>query len=300
MADFYELLDIINKTWPDIFTLLSKPGVAKVAFDMADAEQKGQPWTTAQIDSAMQATDYYRNTSAKNRSWDILQATDPDTARTKIENTKNVLDDMMQQLGINLSNDGGLNSLAFKFLNDAVTQDWTPDQIKYKLLASVNKTTTGGGDLGDAASKVKGVMDDYGVPMSDQAIMGWASKLTQGAVDENAIVGYAQQNAMSLFPGLKDAISRGITVRQYADPYLQIANQELGTDPKTVSLTDPKWMRALTNIDPKTGQRVSMSLNDWTSTIRSDPTYGYDKTTQATTQAASFAKNLAQMMGATG
>jgi hypothetical protein len=130
--------------------------------------------------------------------------------------------------------------------------------------------------------------------------MGWATKLASGAVDQAAITGYAQEQAKSLFPGLADAISRGVTVRQYADPYLQIANQELGINTSTVSLTDPKWMKAINTIDPKTGARTSMNLSDWTSLVRSDPTYGYDKTTQASSQAADFAGRLGQMMGATG
>lgn len=301
MADYLELLGLIQKNHPDIFVLLSKPGVAKVAMDMAAAEASGMPWSQAQLEAALHATDYYRSSDAQQRSWDVLNATDPASARTKIENTKRIVQDLQTQLGIKFGNpDAGLGSMEFAFLVNAVTYGWTPEQIKYNMLASVNKDISGGGDLGAAAVSIKKQFDDYGVPMSDKAVMDWALKLNQGAVDAQAILGYAQQTAMSIYPGLKDAISRGVTVRQYADPYLQIAQQELGISTENVSLTDPKWLRAINTIDPSTGARVSMSLNDWTSVVRSDPTYGYDRTEKATTQAASFATQLAQKMGATG
>lgn len=300
MADFFDLLNQLQINHPDIFALLSKPGIFKVVTDMMAAEQAGQPWTQARIDAALQATPYYQQSDAQVRAWDTLLATDPASAHTKIEATKRIIDDLQKSLGIKFSDEGGLNSMAFGLLTNAVTYGWTPDQIKYNMLASVNKSITGGGDLGKAAADIKKEFDDYGVPMSDKAVMDWAMKLQQGAVDAAAITGYAQEQAKSLFPGLADAISRGISVRQYATPFLQIAQQELGIDTDNISLTDPKWMAALNQVDAKTGQRVSMNLSDWTAKIRNDPTYGYDQTTQASTQAAGFAKRLSEMFGATG
>src|SRR4051812_18629616 len=234
MADFFELLDLIRKSHPDIFGLLSKPGVLKVALDMEAAEAAGQPWTTAQIEAAMGATEYYRTSDTQQRSWDVLQATDPASASTKILATQRLIDNLQTQLGISFSNDGGLNSMHFWMVSNAVRNGWTADEIKYQMLASVNKTVPefATGEVGSNAVAIRQTMNDYGVPMSDKGIMGWAINLASGAVDQKGIIGYAQQSAMSLFPGLRDAISRGITVRQYADPYMQIAQQELGIDPK--------------------------------------------------------------------
>lgn len=300
MADFFELLNMIQTQHPDIMAILQKPGVFKVAMDMEAAEAAGTPWSDARLKSALEATEYYRTNDEQQRNWDALLVTDPASATTKIEATRRIIADLESQLGIHFDTSGGLSSMGFWLLNTAVRSGWTPEQIKYNMLASVNKSITGGGDLGAMAVNIKHTMDDYGVPMSDTAIMGWASKLAQGAVDDQAILGYAQQQAMSLFPGLKDAISRGVTVRQYADPYMQIAQQELGIDPKSQSFTDPKWMRAINSVDPKTGQRVSMSLSDWTAVIRSDPKYGFDKTEKAATQGANFATDIGRMMGAVG
>jgi hypothetical protein len=80
--------------------------------------------------------------------------------------------------------------------------------------------------------------------------------------------------------------------------YLQIAQQELGVNPSDISLTDAKWMKALNQVDPKTGQRAAMSLDSWLSTIRSDAAYGYDKTSKARGDATTLAAQLQQRFGA--
>jgi hypothetical protein len=171
--------------------------------------------------------------------------------------------------------------------------------MKYALMLRGHGAPSGG-EVTQNVTKVMGLADDYGVPLSMEQAGKWGYQLTGGIVDETALRGYMVEQAKSLFPGLSDALERGITVRQYADPYLQIAQRELGTDPNTVALTDSKWNAALNQIDPKTGARVSMSLHDWTSHIRSNAEYGYDKTDQARSRSAQFATQLEQMMGALG
>jgi hypothetical protein len=112
------------------------------------------------------------------------------------------------------------------------------------------------------------------------------------------VKGYAIEQAKSLFPGLTAALDAGQTVDQYADPYKQIATQELNVNPADIQWTDPKWMKALNQVDPKTGARTSMSLDQWLSTLRTDPTYGYDQTNKAGQQAAQLATQLSQRFGA--
>ncbi len=197
--------------------------------------------------------------------------------------------------GIKLDTTGGLSSQGFQFLSKASMAGWDAARIRYELLA------IGGGNGGDVAAQglnVKNLANQYGVPLSDQAAMDWATKLAQGAITEDSVKGYLVEQAKSLFPALAGALDRGITVAQYADPYIQIAQQELGINPASVSFTDPKWMQALNQVDPKTGQRVSMSLDDWLKTIRTDSRYGYDTSSQGRQSATQLATALQQRFGA--
>jgi hypothetical protein len=57
-------------------------------------------------------------------------------------------------------------------------------------------------------------------------------------------------------------------------------------------------MKILNQVDPKTGQRVSMSLDQALSAFRTDPTWGYDQTDKAKQDATQLATQLQQKFGA--
>ena len=298
--DFWGILALINDEFPQYVPILQQPGVFDVFVRYAQAKSSGiNPWTPDQLLAELHKTPYYQSTPAPVRQFDLLLATDPATAAQKIEQTKRIIDDLQRQTGITLDATGGLSSPAFAFLQQAVAYGWDANEIKYRMLASVNSTHAGG-ELGSTAAQVRNMADQYGVPLSDDAVLDYARKLSEGAIDQAGLQGYLIEQAKSLFPGLATALDKGITVKQYADPYLQIAAQELNINPADVNLTDQKWMAALNQIDPKTGARVSMSLDDWLRKIRTDPTYGYDKTLKAGNDATQLSVALQQRLGAIG
>lgn len=288
-----EFLDFLNKIqteFPQAIPILSQPGVLAVYKQAID-----EGWAADRINAALEQTEWWKTTDQSARQWQALQITDPASASQRATDTKQLLQDAMAATGVQLSNDGGLGSQQFQFFAKAVQQGWDAARIRYELLA------IGGGHGGDVAAQattVKGLANDYGVPLSDAATMDWATKLAQGAITTDSVRGYLVEQAKSLFPALAGALDRGITVRQYVDPYLQIAQQELGINPATVSLTDQKWMTALNQVDPKTGQRVSMSLDDWLKKIRTDPAYGYDTTSKGRQDATQLATTLQAKFGA--
>jgi hypothetical protein len=287
-----------SSRFPQYIPFLYQAGVFQVLADSINGK-----WSDIDTQAALQHTKYFTERSLVQRQWDALQATDPATAGQRVVDKKRIIDDLGQQLGILLEGAapgaGGLNTPAFDFLVSAVAQDWDANRIRYEMLASVNATHAGG-QLGQSAARVKSMADDYAVVMSDQSAFDWGRKLSQGAVDEQGVQGYLIEQAKSRLPGLADALDRGITVRQYADQYLQIAQQELGINPSTVSLTDPKWLAALDQVDQKTGQHYTMTASDWTSHIRKEPTYGYASTFQGKQARASLETQLAQKMGVLG
>lgn len=292
--DYLQALNIIQTQYPDALPILQKPGVAQVYFDYLNSQP---PWTTAQLQAALRNTPYYQQSPQAVRDWDILQATDPATASQKAEQTKRLIDDLQRQTGVVLDGAGGLNSPAFSFLVDAIKYGWDANEIKYRLLASVNTATYGLGEIGKTAADIANLADQYGVPLSDKAALDQARQVMSGAMDMNGVTGYLLAQAKSLFPALSGALDRGITVRQYVDPYIQIAQQELGINTADVRLTDPKWMQLLNQVDPKTGERVSMSLDQALQTFRSDPAWGYDQTSQGRQSATNLAAQLQQKFG---
>lgn len=288
------MLNIIQTQYPDALPILQKPGVAAVYVQYLTAQP---PWTTAQLQAALRATPYYQTSPQAVRDYDILQATDPATAGTKGELVKRQIDDLEKQLGITLDNSAGFGSPKFAFFVDALKNGWDANEIKYRMLASVN-AMSGGGAVGKSAADVKNLANQYAVPLSDQTVMDYARKLEQGAIDQNGLQGYMIEQAKQLFPGMASALDKGVTVKQYVDPLIQIAQQEVGLNPATVNLTDQKWMKVLNQVDPKTGERTPMTADQALTTFRTDPAWGFDQTNKAHQDATQLATQLAQKFGA--
>lgn len=178
------------------------------------------------------------------------------------------------------------------------TQWWrsTNSTARKWLVVEATDPATAKKQIEGATAKFQKLARDYLVPVADITAKKWATDLLSGKVGEEEIQSYLNEQATSLFPGLAAALEKGITVRQYADPYVQLAARELEVSPESIDLSDGKWNRALNTIN-KDGQRVSMSLSEWEATLRSDPVYGYDRTAGARQKAAQFATQLAEKFG---
>ena len=298
--DFWQVLEAIGQQYPQLIPILSKPGV----FDaLSNAINDPLNWPPARVEAAVQQTEWYQNTNKSMREWELKKAVDPATVRQTMEKYRAFVEDAQSQLGIKLNGGGGsvesfFASDYFKFVEEAAAAGWSFEEIKYQL-SMRGGFGSGGGEIETQTAAVKKLSDDYGVPYSDWASRIWGTQLARGTVDMKAVNGYFAQQAKSLFPGISELIDRGFTVRQVADPYLQIVQQELGINPDTVSLTDPMWSKAINTTDAK-GQKISMSLSDWTRTVRTDPVYGYDRTPKARQEGANLAMMLGQKMGALG
>jgi hypothetical protein len=290
--EFWDLIAKINQQYPSAMAILQQPGVFQV---YADAINGG--WSGDRIEAAIEQTPWWKTTAAPARQWQALQATDPATAQQKITQYQKWIADASAATGVKLEDvPGRLDTTGFQFFNRAVTEGWTQDQIRYELLAAAQGN--GGGDLGSAAAQIKSMANDYGVPLSDQTVLQYAKQLGQGAISPDSVKGYLIQQSKSLFPSMTAALDRGVTVKQFVDPYIQLAQQELDVNPNDVSLTDQKWMNVLNQVDPKTGARVPMTMDQALSTFRTDAAWGYDGTAQARQSATTLAASLQQKFGA--
>jgi hypothetical protein len=79
------------------------------------------------------------------------------------------------------------------------------------------------------------------------------------------------------------------------NPFMEIASRELGVPAEAMSTTDPKWTKVLTG-----NNGMPMDSDQWTTTLRNDPTYRWGETLNAKQQSASLGTQMARLMGATG
>lgn len=287
-----EVLAAVQQNYPAIFAIINQPGI----FDVMDQAFSDPmlPWTSAQITEALQQTPYFQQTSQSARNWDVLLAVDPATARQRGDLMTQQVLSTADRLGYTLD-----PARQWEIVTTALREGFDQSQLEHLILTS-GAALSGHGQAAGYMQQVKDMASQYGVPMSDQGANMLAQQMNLGVQDQNSMKAYMVEQAKSLYPALGSALDAGITVRQYADPYAQIAAQELGINPNEFNLSDSKWAAPLQQIDPQTGQRTAMTLAAWQSKVRSDPTYGYDQSNNGRDQAAQFATSLAKEFGAFG
>jgi len=138
----------------------------------------------------------------------------------------------------------------------------------------------------------------YGYNVSDAEMQ---AALTGGmyngvAVTKDSILQKAQKSAKGKYFHLADQIDAGLSLEDIFSGYRNYAADALEIDPNQIDFTkDSKWARAFGT--KETGQ---MSLTDWVTTIKSDPSFGWQFTKQANQQATDIGLTLARAFGKVG
>lgn len=263
-------------------------GVPEVAGILQQAAS--QNWTDSQLTAALQGSDYYKSHSAQIRAWQALQTSDPASAARNLQAAEASLRAQAASLGLTLS-DSALAGLA---MGEEMFQ-WNSDEIHQHLLAaSAFSQSSSLGSIGDGAVQARQLFAQYGIKLDDQSAQQYGLQINTASDPTSALENIrpiAIAQAKGLFPSLAPQLDQGVTVAQVFTPYANAAANLLEVDPSQIDLTDPKYSRALQG-DNKQGQ---MNLDQWQSTIMSDPRYGWDRTGNARASAV----QLTQQLGAT-
>lgn len=230
---------------------------------------------------------WWTHNSDTKRQWDAEAKLDPAAHRQKIANQQAQILALAGQDGFNLD-----PTRAAKIANDSLAYGWSTDQIKEAVAHEYRYDPSASNET---VANIKQDAYNYAVPISDQAIQTWAQKIMGGTATPDDFKAYAQQQAKSLYPTISAALD-GVDTQTYADPYKQIAARELGVNPDSINLLEPKWQRALMTVNPD-GSRTPMTLDQWTTTLRSDPQYGWGNTVEAQNAVSSKAATTISSMG---
>jgi len=278
--------------------MINQPDLAPIMQQVVSAAQAGTPWSDSRIQAAVQATSWYRNSSDPARAFYELQQDDPNEA-TRQQNQKAAdITNIASGLGFNMDS-AAISNLAL----EALQQGWDATQLQQNigLQFKYNPSGTYTGTIGTALTNFKKMAGDYLVPVSDETLNGWAQKVAEGnmAADGSDIQDYlinASKNAWGNDPNLTSALDRGLTTKDYFDPYVQQAAQKLEVDPASINLMSQQYQNALIKKNTD-GSSYIQTMPQFTSTIMSDSSFGYDHTAGARSQASQLVNQLGQMMG---
>jgi hypothetical protein len=286
-----DLMGRVRDMYPALGALVNQPEVQTVILQAAAAG-----WDNGKLQAALEGTNYWRTTTRQQRAWDVAVATDPATAQRQFFLGAKRVQDMRLKLGVEITEDDYT-----RIATDAVRNGWSDDVTRTALLgahAARGYRPSPGGDFGGTVTQLRSLAKDYGVALSDETLYAHATRLLDGSMDEVGAADYMRNQAKSRYARnqqLVSALDTGLTVRQFADPYVQTAAKELSINPETIDLGQAKWARFMEE-SAEPGQQ-GMTLDQWRQIVRSDEQYGWDKTQAARDEAAQLTTQLARKFG---
>lgn len=280
-----EQIQKVKELFPAYSWMLDVPDLANIITQAADEQ-----WAADRIQGALQGTQWFKDRSALARQWAELSQSDPGEAKKQQSALAVQMRQWASSVGLTVSADEAMYIAGLSLSAGQSQNEWQANIYRQYTENAKQRPTV-------VVDQLKMKASEYAIPLSDAVMNKWSQDIATGMVDMNTYESYLREQAKSLFPGLSNAIDRGITVAQYVQPYAQVAVQELGINPQEIDWRDPKWNMAIQRTDPKTGMSSAMSLSDWTRELRTNDVFGYDKTPKAQEQATMLSQALLQRFG---
>ena len=260
-------------------------------------------------------TTWWQTTDANQRYFEALQGSDPSSAAEMVRSAAASVEREAATLGVTLT-PAEVQQMAYRYASTSAGSGGTipdtgfnADQLAKMVATQYNYKKMGlqgGGDVSTLSDDYQKLAGQYMIPMSQQAIgahVQAAIHNDQGQTNfttgqESAFETYLKQQAINKYPYMAASINSGITPYQWADPYRQEASQILEKNPNEIDMNSPEFQFALTDMNPKTGEKQPMSLAQFRTNLMSNPKYGYQYTNQAQTAAWSTGAELLRAFGA--
>lgn len=277
LAETYGMSYAFFKSQPELMGLLGQAVDGSWTPDRFTAELKNTKWWKDNSDSARQAQ--------------VLQKTDPATYKANIAAAAAQAQEKAVSMGAIVS-DKQIQSLA----KNMIAYNWNDAQIQSFLgqYIGFQKNHVLGGQAGAAAAALSQYAYQQGVKVSDQTIKNNAAYVTRGVSTMQEAQDSLKAQAVSTYPGWAAQIEGGATMRDIAQPYIQMVSDELGVPETSVDVTHPKVQQALNAANGK-GQPAPQDLATFQRSLRTDP--AWSSTQGAQDQVMQTGRAVLQSMG---
>lgn len=284
-ASTFTMADATNVFGADLINLMVKVSDPKSGYDLT---------TTAgleRIKAELRGTTYWQTTVAAARTFD--QSTTGDQ-NLLVQQTKNRIAstygdlNMDEQTLIDVSRVVARNGLTGISEQQAIYNAVFRQKDKQVGIKSALQS--------EQANAIRQLGKAYGYQVSDSQIQsiltGTPDVATGQTLTEDSLRQRLRSYVKGAMPHLTDQIDAGLTLEDIGASYKRLAGQLLEKDESQIDMFSGPYLRAFG--DPKNGQ---LSLSDWVTTVKSDPTFGWQYTKQANDQATSIGLSLARAFG---
>lgn len=259
------------------WAFLNSDPTLKSLFDNA---VKGN-WTTDKFQAELKNSDWWKSNSAAQRKALEMKSADPATWAATLDANKEKIKQMAVEIGAAVPDDQ-ISRLAENVAMTAMSDE----QLKQTLSGYIDFVN---GSLVGAAGMYEHTMRKYaadmGVDLNQQSIKNYAQLIVNNVSNQADFQNFVNAQAISAFPAFEEQIKSGMTMRNIANPYIQMMASDLEMNPDVITLKDPTIMSGLNGVDDK-GKPVGRTLTEFADTLRGDPRW------KSTTQARDKAMNV--------
>lgn len=248
-------------------------------------------WTMARFTDELKKSAWWKNRSDAAKRWDIVKVENPGQYKRELTNKRGEVKRMSLRLGVTLTHSQA-NKLAETYLRNGMDDSWLRAAVGNYYKKGTGAWSRGNAGIGGRARMVfREMAKEHGFNLTSSKATSMAKAVAKGVRTIEDYESYFREQARILFPAISSQLVGGATVREVLEPYLAMASEELGLSPSSMSMTASKWQK------PVTGKNA-MSMDEWLAHIRSNSSYGYDKSDNAQRSASVMAAQLARTMGA--
>lgn len=251
-------------------------------------------WSDSRFEYELKQTSWWKQNSSTARDWDLSSQLDPATAQQQVENLASRLRNMsLTEFGVQLD-----ETQLQKLARDSLRFGWSEQMVKNAIGLEATRSGQGVGQLasGFLGQGLKATANAYGLKLSDEMLNRWTSAIATGRETKERFQQYAVNTAKNLFPAISAQLDTGLTFQDIVDPFRNVAAQILEINPDSIDFIDPKFARAISNVD-QSGQQRMMSFSEWGDYLRTERSFGYEYTSDAQQRAFKVGNDLANLFG---
>jgi hypothetical protein len=246
------------------------------------------------IQQEIRGTNYWQTTISATKNFDQLIDADKQNLITQ---TKSRIANTYGDIGLT---EDTLNQVAATVARTGLT-GLGEKQAVYNVVfkAGSPQAQTGRALSGVDADRIKQLGKAYNFNVSDsqvQSILTGTPEASTGQVlTEEGLRQRLQKYVKGAMPQIADQIDAGLTLEDIGGNYRRYAAQLLERSEDEIDMFSGPYLKAF-----GTKESGQLSLSDWISTVKTDPTFGWQYTKTANQQATDIGLTLARAFGKVG
>jgi hypothetical protein len=234
-------------------------------------------WSAAKVSEAIRKTDWFRNTPAEMRSKQAMQAGDPATFQTLIEDTM----DSVRQLFIDAGAEQDEKKIR-QLAERSVIFDLTEEQLREIVVDSIDFTSSFlKGLAGSTATSVRSVAQSFGrvLPKDSAYFKNTIKDILTGRKTLDDVTIEFRQDAINAFPAYKTRFEAGATLDDVSAPYKTVISDILELPSDSINYSDPLLKRLLQSTDSNGNPRAT-AIYEATQLAKQDNRWQFTKNAQ--------------------